>query len=386
MDGRTLPQVELLILQSTAFCNINCSYCYLPNRTDRRRMSAEVLEASFRQVLQSPFVQDRLAIVWHAGEPLTVPVAWYRRAFALADAARPPDLYLEHHFQTNGLLIDPDWIELFREPNVRVGLSIDGPADIHNARRRTRAGRGTFEGVMRGVARLHAASIPFHVISVISQSTLDHADRLYDFYVENGICNVAFNIDEQDGTAARSSLAEPGQRERFRAFLDRFFARMAAEPGRLHLREASDMLGVIRARGLHGRRAQDADPLRIVSIGVDGQVSSFSPELLGTQDERYGNFIFGSVLTDSLASVHGRIESSAMLADIKAGIEACSKTCLYFDYCGGGSPCNKLGETSQLRATETVFCRLMRQDLLEATLRMVETMAAQTKPEGVGAV
>ena len=64
---------ELLVLQPTPFCNINCTYCYLPARTDRRRMSAAVLDATFRGVLQSRFVRNELTVVWHAGEPLALP-------------------------------------------------------------------------------------------------------------------------------------------------------------------------------------------------------------------------------------------------------------------------------------------------------------------------
>ena len=69
--------MDLLVLQSTPFCNLDCSYCYLPGRSDRRRMSAELLERIFAVVLPSPFVGPRLTTVWHAGEPLTLGVDYW---------------------------------------------------------------------------------------------------------------------------------------------------------------------------------------------------------------------------------------------------------------------------------------------------------------------
>jgi uncharacterized protein len=347
-------------------------------------MPTEVLEASFSRVFNSDYARDIITVVWHAGEPLTVPRIWFERAFEIAERIRPKDLIVQHHFQSNGLLLDEGWIGLFRCQNVSIGLSIDGPADLHDARRKTRAGGPTHARVMKSVRLLQDAGIPFHVISVLGEATLGEADRLFDFYVANGIHKVAFNIDEQDGVAARSSLSKPDAVKRFRSFLRRFLERVASEPGRLMLREASDMLEVIRARGLHGRRAQDAEPLRILSIDVEGRASSFSPELLGIRNPHYEDFIFGDIRHDSLAVIEERIARSALLADIEAGIEACARSCAYFSFCGGGSPCNKLGELNNLRATETLFCRLMRQELLEATLEMVENAMVRPGHQLIG--
>jgi len=151
--------------------------------------------------------------------------------------------------------------------------------------------------------------------------------------------------------------------------------RMRADPGRLSLRELDGIVDVIVAGGLGGRHAQDADPLRIVSIDVEGNVFSFSPELVGTSDPRYGDFRFGNVLVDSLDAIAGRIRESNLYAAIRAGISACEQSCSYFRYCGGGSPCNKLGETGSLLSTETMFCRLMRQSLLEVVLEEIESAA-----------
>jgi uncharacterized protein len=374
-------KIELLIIQPTPFCNIDCDYCYLPGRTDRRRMQPDVLDAVFRSVLTSNYVGRQMTVVWHAGEPLTLPPAWYSSAFALAEKHRPESLRLDHHFQSNGTLLDDTWIPLLQQPCVHIGLSIDGPAWLHDVRRRTRGGGGTHARSMRGLALLRSMDIPFHVITVLTNRTLDYADELFDFYSENEIRMVAFNIEEMDGINRTSTLRGPEAEVRFRRFLRRFLERMRGDPERLNLREMQDMLSVIREKGLHGRHAQDADPMRILSVDVAGNVASFSPELLGTTNPIYGNFCFGNVLVDDLGTIAARIHGSRLHADIQAGIAACAQNCAWFTWCGGGSPCNKLAETGSLLSTETMYCRLTRQALLDVVLGLIE----DTMADGVSA-
>lgn len=362
---------ELLVLQATPFCNIDCSYCYLPARADRRRMSAAVLDAAFRAVLRSRFVRDELTVVWHAGEPLVLPPSWYEEAFAVADRHRPAGLRLRHSFQSNGLLLDARWADFLAQSGAEIGLSLDGPAHLHDSRRRTRGGGGTHAQAMRGLALLREAGLPFHVITVLTAASLDEPDALFDFYAAHGISRVAFNVEEAEGANARSSLAGPAHEARFRAFLRRFFARMQAAPGAIALREWERALAVIRARGI-APEGQETEPLRIVSVDVAGNVSTFSPEFLGLRHPRYGDFCFGNVLSDEFETIAARALASPLASDIRAGITACERSCAWFRYCGGGSPSNKLSENGSVVSTETMFCRLVQQALLDEVLETIE--------------
>ena len=137
--GRT----RLLILQSTPFCNINCEYCYLPGRDDRHRMPFDIVESAVRFVFDNALAAPDFTIVWHSGEPLVLPVDWYRQAFASAARGAPAGTKLPHSVQTNGMLVDDAWCGFFQEHAVRVGVSLDGPAGLHDSRRRTRSGQGT---------------------------------------------------------------------------------------------------------------------------------------------------------------------------------------------------------------------------------------------------
>jgi uncharacterized protein len=77
--------IELLVVQATSLCNLDCSYCYLPERQRRQVFDLDQLPLLLQRVLESPFCGDRLALLWHAGEPLTLPCSYYDRATALIE-------------------------------------------------------------------------------------------------------------------------------------------------------------------------------------------------------------------------------------------------------------------------------------------------------------
>lgn len=218
--------LQLLVLQASPFCNLDCDYCYLPDRGDRTRMGLEVLERIVAQVMASGLVGDTLPVVWHAGEPMAVPRDWYEAAFAIVARQAGPRR-VQHHFQTNGVLIDAAWCEFFRRHGVRVGISIDGPAALHDRHRRRRDGRGTHAQVMRGIAQLRSAGIGFHTIAVLTREALDQADALFDFFVALGTDEVGFNVEEVEAAHGQSSLQGDDCAAAVRAFWDRMLQRLA---------------------------------------------------------------------------------------------------------------------------------------------------------------
>src|SRR6187549_3178448 len=110
----------MVVIQPTAFCNIACSYCYLPNRTDKHVMAQATVARLFGELFASGWASRQLTVIWHAGEPLMAPQEFYREAFAAIDRLRPPSVAVVHSFQTNGMLIDADWCRLFREWKVSI--------------------------------------------------------------------------------------------------------------------------------------------------------------------------------------------------------------------------------------------------------------------------
>jgi uncharacterized protein len=368
MDASFGP-LELLVVQPTPFCNLDCSYCYLPNRGSKQRMREDTLEQTFRRVAESDLVRGPYTVVWHAGEPLVLPPAYYESAFALAARFSKPGVEVTHSFQTNATLLDEDFCEVIQRHKVRVGVSIDGPAFLHDARRKTRAGKGTHARVIAGMEMLHRRRIPFHVITVLTREALDYPDELYAFYLEQGIEQVGFNVEEIEGPNESSSLSAEDTAQRYRAFMSRFFDLAMDGSKPLKVREFGSMIGAALYAGPERTRpAQEANPFAIVSVDCEGNFSTFSPELLGLPSPTYGDFAIGNVMQHSFAEAAESQRYRAMASDVAAGVSRCKKDCAYFDFCGGGAPANKYFENGSFDSTETLFCRLHRQALAEVVL------------------
>ena len=210
-NGAALPnwtgELRLLIIQPSPFCNLDCDYCYLPDRHDARKLTLSALRTAAEKIFAAQLPASVLSVVWHAGEPLAVSRDWYVAAFAILAELCPPSVSLVHNFQTNGVLIDQDWLAFFRQYGVRVGVSLDGPQRLHDKHRRTRDARGTHAKVLRGVEVLQQAEFPFHVICVLTRESLNHPDEILDFFIALRPVQLCFNIEEIESAHRLSSLA-----------------------------------------------------------------------------------------------------------------------------------------------------------------------------------
>jgi sulfatase maturation enzyme AslB (radical SAM superfamily) len=157
--------ISLLVVQATPYCNLDCDYCYLPDRDNRARLKPELLDPILDRLLSSPFIDGDFTLLWHAGEPLALPVSFYDEASRRIQAAleRHPerDIAIHQSIQTNGTLIDQQWCECFQRHQISVGVSLDGPAFLHDAHRRTRTGLGSHAATMRGIGWLRRYGLPF---------------------------------------------------------------------------------------------------------------------------------------------------------------------------------------------------------------------------------
>jgi uncharacterized protein len=352
------PTISIVVVQPTPFCNINCSYCYLPLRSDKAVMQLSTLQALFEQVFASGWASEELTVIWHAGEPLVVPPAFYDTAFQTIAALCPGSVRVRHSMQTNGMLLSTEWCELFKRWQVGVGVSIDGPRRFNDAHRVTRTGRSTFDQALTGIRLLRREGVPFHVISVLSQNSMDAAQELLDFYVAEGIEDICFNVEESEGAHISDLLNGEEPQRRFAAFLSTFW-RLARQGDKIRfIREIDGMLPrVFRPEG-EGVRNVQVEPFCMLNVDCRGNVSTFSPELLGLKNSAYSDFVIGNINSASLEDMRRGAVMSAMSRDIAAGVELCRKGCEYFSVCGGGAPVNKLFENGSFNSARTSFCDL----------------------------
>jgi uncharacterized protein len=350
-----MKHIGLLILQPSPFCNIDCDYCYLADRASTKKMSLETLHNTLDRVFESGMVGDRLSIVWHAGEPLAVPISYYEQAFRkIAEWGLPADK-ITHNFQTNGTLINDEWCDFFLKHNCSVGVSVDGPAHIHDLHRKDRAAKGTHARVMRGIECLKRRNVPFHAIAVITNDALDHPDEVFRFFADNEIRSVGFNMEEQEGIHQISTIGgRVSTSGRIEKFLRRSYELQKESNGAVRIREFDRAFQAVARTPEMDAEVLDhndqAMAFGIVSVDWQGNICTFSPELLGT-------FSFGNTNQGALLGIKQDPRFIRVAEEIQQGLEQCQKNCSYFAYCGGGAPSNKYYENGSFASGETMYCR-----------------------------
>ena len=375
IDLSCFGPINLVVIQPTPFCNLDCDYCYLPDRQLKKQLSLDLIEPIFKTIFTSPFVDRYFTVCWHAGEPLTVPISFYQAAFERISQAESQynqqSCQVHHSFQTNATLINQAWCDFFQQHPIHVGVSIDGPAFIHDAHRRTRKGLGSHASTMRGIKLLQKNQINFDVIAVITEDSLDYADEIFNFFFDNGITDVGFNMEETEGINSYSSLDRSGVEERYRRFIQRFWSLAATTDGEFKVREFEVICSLI----YDNFRQEQTDmnhPWAIVNFDHQGNFSTFDPELLSVTTERYGNFILGNVLNDSLESVCYTDKFQRIYRDMASGVDLCRKNCQYFTVCGGGAGSNKYWENGTFASAETSACKYRIKLVTELVLAELE--------------
>jgi uncharacterized protein len=169
-----------------AICNLDCRYCYyLPKETlypgSPFRMSDEVLEQFTRQYIAAQKV-NRVTFAWQGGEPLLMGLAFYERALHLQRKYARPGMRIENTLQTNGTLIDKDWARFFEQHNFLVGLSLDGPRELHNAYRVNKGGAGSFDEALRGWELLHTQGVETNLLCCVHAANQDAPLEVYRFF------------------------------------------------------------------------------------------------------------------------------------------------------------------------------------------------------------
>lgn len=173
-------------------CNLDCRYCYYLGKTrlfpagERFHMTTDVLETYVRSFIEAspgPVVH----FVWHGGEPTLLGAGFYRNALELQTRYLPPGWTCINNLQTNGVLLDDEWCAFLAERRFHVGISIDGPARLHDASRTDKAGRPTHELVVRALRLLQRHGIQPDVLCTLNAVTAPHAVEVYRFFLDHGV-------------------------------------------------------------------------------------------------------------------------------------------------------------------------------------------------------
>lgn len=187
---------SLLIKPAGPDCNMRCAYCfYLPkaslfHESKVHRMSYKVLEALTVQYLR--IAGDIASFCWQGGEPTLMGLEFFERAMHLQRANVRSGQALSNTIQTNGLLINHDWARFLKRHGFLVGVSLDGPKELHDHYRKDGAQRGSFDRVMRAIGCLREHDVEFNILCVLNDVTVKHPERLIEFFLSHDLRYLQF--------------------------------------------------------------------------------------------------------------------------------------------------------------------------------------------------
>jgi uncharacterized protein len=177
-------------------CNLNCEYCFylekqaLFDSGGHYRMSENVLAAFITGYITS---QPTLVVefVWQGGEPTLLGVDFFKRVIEL-QRKHPRGKTITNSLQTNGTLLDDEWCRFLKKHNFIVGISLDGPKEVHDRHRRDRQGNGTFDRAMRGLKLLQKHKVEYNVMACVARKTAENPLEVYHFFKDAGVEFIQF--------------------------------------------------------------------------------------------------------------------------------------------------------------------------------------------------
>lgn len=388
----------LAVIQLSSLCNLDCSYCYVPDRQNGKVMSREVMDRIIALTVgATENAGKRIQFLFHAGEPLAVGLDPYRHFLARCAELCVDGVQYGFSVQTNGTLITGQWADFFLANDVSVGVSIDGPPDIHNAKRVGWSGRGSHAKSVAGLRMLQAHGMEnIGCLAVAGIDTLRDPLRIVRYFHEElGVAAVGFNIEDVEGANLTTSFGdnrEARRREVRRQLVDPFYAAIFDYwwPIResFGIREFNDVL--LHAANLRDDPSYVRDPdvardLGILTFMRDGGITTYAPEFAGARAPEFNDFVVGNVREiGSLSDLRSAPHFVKLQQAVRAGITNCRASCAYFAICGGSHIPNRYFEYGDFSRPDTFTCEMMLQAAADVCFAKIAAMEQGRKKRVAG--
>ena len=186
MPSCPLPGFHLMAKPGGSRCNLVCQYCFYLRKRELYpestfRMSDEVLNEYIRQTIEAHRIPE-VTFAWQGGEPTILGIDFFKKALDLQKKYCRPGMVIHNTIQTNGVLLDDEWCTFFKKNRFLVGISIDGPRELHDACRTDAAGKGSFDRVMQGLSLVKKHKVEFNVLCTVNAVNGDHPVEVYRFF------------------------------------------------------------------------------------------------------------------------------------------------------------------------------------------------------------
>ena len=341
------PAFGTMIKPIGSACNLDCHYCYYRDKSEiyssnMPRMSEELLETYIKQYIQGAS-QQNISFCWHGGEPLMAGLPFFEKAMEL-QKKYAGDKVVENTLQTNGILVNDAWCSFFKENNFLIGLSLDGPEDIHDAFRRDCGGAPTFARVMKAVELMKKHGVEFNILSTVNARSEERGVEVYKFltsinpylqflpvveYVKMrpGKRPLIVSPDEEDAVPAPWSVSAKG----YGKFMcDVFDEWVKYDVGRNFVQLFDVTLG--------NWCGVPPSLCAFAEVCGDGLVVEHNGDVYSCDHFVYPEYRLGNIATDELAAMYRSREQQDFGRDKRDALPMECKRCNYYFLCRGECP------------------------------------------------
>jgi uncharacterized protein len=316
-------------------CNLDCQYCYYTMKprelypdVQKFLMTDEVLAHYARQYLAA--MPLRCEFGWQGGEPLLAGKEFFRKAVGYQKEFGGAGQVVTNGLQTNGTLLDEEWCDFFRDNQFLVGISLDGPAQVHDVFRRDRAGNPTWQRAWAGVELLAARGVEFNILVTLNSANAPHAGNIYRYFVNRGVRYLQFIqvLERKPGTDEPTEYSCSA--EAFgRWMLDVFEQWAARDVGRVSVRFIDDALHAI----IYNRASTCVHSQRCAAA----YVLEWNGDLYACDHFVYKEWRIGNIMEAALSDL---VTSRCVeeFASMKTDLPAACRGCEYLSMCWSGCP------------------------------------------------
>ena len=332
-----MQRISVLIKPVGSFCNLKCDYCFYLEKhclyegsPAKHRMTDETAEKIIRDMFAC---SDAPAFVWHGGEPTLAGLNFFMKIVAVQRFYAKGRPYF-NAVQTNATLVNEDWARFFRDENFLVGISLDGPAHVHDRYRKDHSGKGTFQQVFEKAEMLLKSGVQVNALATVNSHSVKYPDEIYRFFKKNGFVFMQFNpVVEQDPDNPDLAAPYSVEAEDYGVFLSRVFQLWIKDFDFKRLRQKTSVrffdaliqkyAGITPDHCIFHRTCGN-------SPVVEHNGDIFSCDYLVSADTRIGN-IHEISLAEAIRS-----RSHADFARRKADLGTECRNCEWADLCQGG--------------------------------------------------
>jgi uncharacterized protein len=186
----------MLIKPASSSCNLKCKYCFYFDVAENREiqnygiMSLDTLETLVMKAFE--YGEHFVGFAFQGGEPTLAGLEFYKKLIELQQKYNTKKLRVTNSIQTNGTLINEDWAKFLAENNFLVGLSLDGPKEIHDLNRIDARGFGSYKNLEKTIEFFNKYKVEYNILCVVTKSVSRHIEKIYNYYFKKGFKYLQF--------------------------------------------------------------------------------------------------------------------------------------------------------------------------------------------------